>query len=209
MCFQAVLSPGGVEELRPTRDLEGTLLRGYSRGSWRSGSRACCWSSASGVRRRPSGWSGRGDGTGREGPESCVRKGNARGVPSKASTGLSVLPFPRLPRGRGQASLGRQLPAARPLSARCCRWPAVLGCGRCKPSAMQGQGFLSAGTRAGRGAPAEPRACTCCPIGLYTLAHTTLLVARTTPALGTSFVGAPKMSTPVPQVWVVAPLRLL
>ncbi|XP_057164162.1 NF-kappa-B-activating protein-like isoform X1 [Ursus arctos] len=113
------------------------------------------------------------------------------------------------PEGRGPSIARSSAPAARQLSARSCPGPVVRACSRSKSTAEKGRGFLSSGTRGGRGAPAEPRPCTCCPIGLFTLAHSTLLVARTTPALGTSFAGAPEMSPRVPQVWGVSVQWLL
>ena len=131
-----------------------------------------------------------------------------RGPPSRPALG-SVSSLSPLPRGRGPSIARSSAPAARHLSARSCPGPVVRACSRSKSAAEKGRGFLSSGTRGGRGAPAEPRPCTCCRIGLFTLAHSTLLVARTTPALGTSFAGAPKMSPPVPQVWVVAAQWLL
>lgn len=107
MCFQAGLSPSRGEELRPTRALEGTLVRGYSRGYRRSGSRACCWCSARCVRCRPFGWRRRADRVPAGG--SCVRKGTTRGAPLRGQRWALCPPFPPSPEAEGPASLGRQL----------------------------------------------------------------------------------------------------
>ena len=180
---------------------------GATHSSRRSGSRVCIWCSPSCVRRLPRGRT-------RPGRAAFQREGPApaeapRGeTPFQAGAGLALSPLSPTPQAlQGPASLGPQLAAARHLSAKSFLWPAALACGHFKSAAEKGPGSLSPRTWGGGGAPAEPRPCTWCPIGLFTLAHTALLVARTTPAPGTSFAGAPKMSPPVPQVWVVAPQR--
>lgn len=111
--LQAALSRGRGDERRPTRGLQGTLLRGYSRSSRRSGRRPCCWRSARGVRRRPFGWRRRGDRI-RAG-RSCVlrpRRYHETGPPSRPARGsLSSLSLaPRRPRARHRWVAGSQAP---------------------------------------------------------------------------------------------------
>lgn len=195
--FRAGLGPSRPEELGPNRALAGKLGRGYSQLPEKrqpgvhlvlSKLRPAPAPRAdqTGPRGLPAGGSGACGGTARRDP-----------LPGRRWA-RSLSPVPHSPGVQGPASLGPQLAAAGHLSAKSCLWPAVLACGHFKSAAEKGPGSLSPRTWGGGGAPAEPRPCTWCPIGLFTLAHTALLVARTTPAPGTSFAGAPKMSPPRP-----------